>query len=349
VTGPRPSAVPALLLLVGVGLAPPGAIAQERVLLRRYADVVAVRERSDGPEEVLYYFDPTRELPQGAQVQQGSGGFSELHLSGGAVIAAHASAHLVLERLGPQGDVVRVPMLSLLEVSGGTRKLELVLPGGTRCELLDSRLQIDVLPGRLRIRNKRGDAARVTGLIGMSPTPGDEDPTEPGRGRVELPAGQELSIHLYSDDLPAAGMAARRWAGRLVRQGAGAVLTADGARLSVGRESDGALAQAAVVEIGGVYTRPGPGRLVVADPRPMAEPGPLERIDPPAPAPPAKPAGPGQEPGRAPGKPPGQPPGQSPGQPGQGPGDPAPDESDSSPGPAPSDHAPRPPPEEDSP
>lgn len=346
-TGPRPLAAPALLLLgLGFGLAPAGAVAQERVLLRRYADVVAVRERSDGPEEVLYYFDPTRELPQGAQVQQGSGGFSELHLSGGAVIAAHASAHLVIERLAAQGDVVRVPLLSLLEVSGGTRKLELVLPGGTRCELLGSDLQIEVLPGRLRIRNKRGDAARVTGLIGMSPSPGGEDPTEPGRGRVELPAGEELSIHLYSADLPSVGMAARRWAGRLVRQGAGAVLTADGARLSVGRESDGALTEGAAVEIGGVSTRPGPGRLVVADPRPMAEPGPLERIEPPAPAAPATPRQ-GQPPG--PGRAPGQAPGQAPDQPGQDPGEPAPAGPGSGPAPAPPDDAPRPPPEEVSP
>jgi hypothetical protein len=299
-------------LIAGVALfaaclAAGDAAAQERVLLRRYADVVAVRARADGPEEVLYYFDPTRELPQGAHIQQGSGGFSQLHLSGGALLAPHASTQLVLERLSPAGDVVRLPMLSLLEVVGGTRKLELVLPGGTRCELLQSTLLIEMLPGRLRIRNQKGEGVVVTGLIGVTPPPagGGEEP-EPGQGRVQLLAGQEIQIPMYSGKPPIGGMGSMRWAGRLVRYGPGVSIAGDVRTLRIGREAEGLLHETANVEVGGVVSMPGGGRLVVRDPRPMADNAPAQPVSAPVveppPAPPAlpDPAPPAEEPPAAP-------------------------------------------------
>ncbi|MHC5210082.1 MAG: hypothetical protein ACYTG2_05130 [Planctomycetota bacterium] len=255
--------------------------AQERVLLRRYADVVVVRADVGGQEEVLYYFDPTRELAQGAQIQQGSGGFSELLLSGGAKIASHASAQLVLERLAPEGDIVRIPMLNLLEVFGGTRKLQLVLPGGTRCLLLESKLLIEMLPGRLRIRNQKGEPVSVTGLVGVSPPGSGEESPEPGQGRVLVTAGQEIQIPMYAGEQPGAGMSTRRWAGRLVRIAPGADVAPDGARLRVEREAEGLLHETANVEVGGVATMPGGGRLVIHDPRPMADTTPPQQLVPP--------------------------------------------------------------------
>jgi hypothetical protein len=303
--------LPALVLLAALPAAAVEARAQERVLLRRYSDIVVVRESADAREEVLYYFDPTRELPQGAQIQQGVGGFSQLRLSGGALLSLHASTHLVLERLGPEGDIVRVAQLSLLEVVGGSRKLELALPGGTRCLLQKSTLVVEVVPGRLRVRNQIGEPVSVTGLIGVSPAaPGAAGQAGPGQGRVLLQAGQEIQIPMYFGEQPAGGMSAQRWAGRLVRHGPGAQLSAEGPRLRVERDADGVLHETASVEVGGVTTMPGPGRLVVEDPRPMADTTAPQQVAPPPAAPPAAapaaaPAAPAQQ--SQPAKPPAPP------------------------------------------
>ncbi|HTE06163.1 MAG TPA: hypothetical protein VK824_08205, partial [Planctomycetota bacterium] len=111
---------------------PPAPAGPEKVHVRRLSDVVAVREGPRASERVLYYFNPNLMLSQSDHVEQGSGGQSELTLPGGATLQMHATAHVELSLLSPEGDVLRFPLLTRVEAAVLDRPLDLILPGGTQ-------------------------------------------------------------------------------------------------------------------------------------------------------------------------------------------------------------------------
>ena len=274
-----PLALAALALLVAAA-AP--AAAQEEVLVRRFSDVVAVRKAPGAREAVLYYFDPTAPLRQGGHVEQGSGGHSEIYLSGGGRIAMHASGHAILDLLSSEGDIVRFPILTMVEIKGGSRQLDLKLPGGVTCRVGETTLLIEELPKRLRLRNQFGDPVSVQG-----PTA-----TEP----AQLRSGEEV-VYPLLDVPPPAKQSTFEWGDLLVRFAPGVEVTTDGPTLRVERAAEGELHAEAPVSVGGVATRPGEGLLVVRNPRP---PTPRPPEPPPAAEPEPAPAEPAAEPAAGP-------------------------------------------------
>lgn len=230
----------------------PGAAGQEQVQMRRFSDVVAVRPAPGQAEHILYYFDPIADLAQGGEVEQGSGGLSEIYLSGGAKIILRASGHAVLETLAPEGDVVRFPLVTFVEVQGGSRPLLLELPTGVLAQVNETSLLIEATPGRLRLRNQRGDPVAVTGPDATQPTP--------------LAHGEEIIFPLIETQAPHE-QSLLTWDDLAVRYSPGVQVTQDGQRLIVAREADGELHAEAPLSVGGVATRPGAGQLVIRDPR----------------------------------------------------------------------------------
>jgi hypothetical protein len=239
-------------LLAGAGGA---ARAQELVQLRRYSDVVAVRTAPGERERVLYYFAPIADLQQGGHVEQGSGGHSELYLSGGARVSLRASGHAILERISAEGDVLRFPILTMVEVKGGSRPLDLELPGGVSCRIGETAVVIEQLPKRLRVRNQVGEKISVVG----------PPPAVP----YELLAGQEVVFPLLDTPLPEAQTTVA-WGDLSVRFAPGVQVSLEEQWLRVERAAEGQLHAEAPVSVGGVATRPGEGRLVVYNPRPAA-------------------------------------------------------------------------------
>ena len=265
----------AALALLGAAATP---AAQEEVLVRRYSDVVAVRKAPGERELVLYYFAPTASLRQGGHVEQGSGGHSEIYLSGGAHLVMRASGHAILDLLSPEGDIVRFPILTMLEVEGGSRPLDLKLPGGVKCRVGETTMVIEELPKRLRLRNQFGNPVSVQG-----PTA-----TEP----ATLGPGEEL-VYPLLDVPPPTKQSTFEWGDLLVRYSPGVDVIADGQTLRVERAAEGELHAEAPVSVGGVATRPGEGLLVVRNPRP---PTPRPPAPPPAAEPPPAPEPPAAEP-----------------------------------------------------
>jgi len=259
-----------LALALGVLLAGAGgaARAQELVQVRRYSDVVAVRTAPGERDRVLYYFAPVADLQQGGHVEQGSGGHSELYLSGGARVALRAGGHVILERLSAGGNLLRLPILTMVEVRGGAVPLDLELPGGVSCRIGETAVVIEELPKRLRLRNQVGDPVHVVG----------PPPAEP----YELLAGQELVFPLLETPLPLAQTTVA-WGDLSVRFAPGVQVSLEEQWLRVERAAEGELHAEAPVSVGGVATRPGAGRLVVYNPRPTV-------ALPPEPPPPAEPA-----------------------------------------------------------
>jgi hypothetical protein len=253
--------------------------AQEEVLVRRYSDVVAIRVAPGEREKVLYYFDPTADLRQGGHVEQGSGGHSLISLSGGGRIEMRSSGHAILDRLASEGDVVRFPILTMVEIRGGARPLQLALPGGVSCSLGEGTLLIEELPKRLRLRNQGGYAVSVIG-----PTATEA---------AQLAPGEEV-VYPLLEIPPPLKQSTLEWGDVLVRYSPGVEVLADGQTLRVERSAEGELHAEAPVSVGGVATRPGPGLLVVRnlrppvprppEPPPAAEPPPAVE---PAPAEPA--------------------------------------------------------------
>ena len=264
----RPRRLAAFALGALLAGAAPSARAQEQVQLRRYSDVVAVRTAPGQPDRVLYYFAPVADLQQGGHVEQGSGGHSELYLSGGARVALRASGHAILDKLSAEGDVLRFPILTMVEVRGGSRSLELKLPGGVVCRVGESTAVIEQLPKRLRVRNQVGLPLSVAG-----PPPAET---------YELHAGQEVVFPLLDTPLPEAQTTVA-WGNLSVRFAPGVQVSVEEQWLRVERAAEGELHAEAPVSVGGVATRPGGGRLVVYNPVPAV-------ALPPEPPPPAEPA-----------------------------------------------------------
>ncbi|MGQ0552065.1 MAG: hypothetical protein ACT4PU_02460 [Planctomycetota bacterium] len=254
--------------------------APETALVRRLSDVVAIREAPGAPERTLYYFRPTAELVQGAHVAQGSGGHSEVHLAEGGHVAMHATGHLILTRLAPAGDLLRFPLATRLDVRAGLRPLEVVLPGGARCHLLETVLAVDVEPGRLRLRN---DGSRPIEVLANLRLVRDA----PEQGSLMLERGQEVVLPLVGTVSADAELQTVPWGQLLVRHGPGVSAEAREAELWVRRaqSSEGAPPTADTeFTVGGVRTRLGVGTLIVGDPR-HAPASPEPAAEPPAESP----------------------------------------------------------------
>jgi hypothetical protein len=229
----------ALIFLCAAGVAQ----GQEVVTLRRFADMVAVRQGPDATEKVLYYFSPTTDLVQGDEIEQGGGSHSELTLSASGLVALNDPAHVVLQKIDPEGDVLRFHRVSRARVRAGSRALTLLLPGGWQCRLQDTVIEIHEEFGRLRVRNTGGLTARLTGSLGLA----RHDEAAGATGVMELfdlGSGQEVRLPLFG--MPdASGMEVSfRWDGVLVRHDDGIEAKPDkrvlrvrgpaGAELSVG-------------------------------------------------------------------------------------------------------------------
>ncbi len=230
------------------------AAAQEKVLVRRYSDVVAVREGPSSAERVLYAFNPTANLIQGGQVEQGSSGQSEVVFSGGGRIVLYGAARLELETIDAGGDVVRLPMVVMVEAHGGARPLTLTLPGELRCELDQASCEVHLEDGRLRVRNIGGRAIRVHGYLSLDREGSGREPVD----SLELVRGEEVDLPLFVD--PSDGPRERQdsWRGMVVSTEEDVDLVAAGDELLVG--GDGQL------RVGGVRTRVSDGAgLVLLD------------------------------------------------------------------------------------
>jgi hypothetical protein len=251
--------------------APPAPVVTDKVNVRRLADVVAVREGPRAAERVMYYFNPDLLLSQGDHVEQGSGGQSDLTLPGGARIQLHASAHLELALVSPEGDVVRFPLLTRLDASALERPLTLILPGGTQLRMQNTSLDVHVDPGRMRVRNTGSGPVNVTGDLRLQPGhEGDET-----AGRLELQRGEEVLIPLFRVSSSQVGTVTDLWGLLTVRHQRGLRLSPEGGVLRLERDagdvSAAGDAPVAVVEeavVGGVTTRWLPGStLVIRNPR----------------------------------------------------------------------------------
>jgi hypothetical protein len=165
-------------------------------------------------------------------------------------------------------------------VRGGSRPLELKLPGGVRCQMLETSLLVEVTPGRLRVRNQVGQEVNVIG----------PEPAKP----FHLFPGEEVGYPVF--DLPAPlEQSTMRWGQVAVRYAPGVQLTAQEGVLFVEREAEGQLHAEAPLSVGGVATRPGAGRLVILDPH--YAPAPPEALpEAPVETPVATPVAPAEEP-----------------------------------------------------
>jgi hypothetical protein len=301
----RRSVLAALVLLAAPLLA------QEKVSVRRLSDVVAVRQGAAAVERVLYYFNPTAELAEGDQVEQGSAGHSEIIMNGGAIVTLHSSNHVIVDTLAADGDRLEIPLVTRLECHVKERGLLLFLPGESTVELLNGDATVELEPGRLRIRNEGGQPVVVTG--DMRPT--RDQATVAEDGRVELGQGEEIRLVLVGGDVEQTGQLTDLWGAVAVRHDEDVQLQPDGAALRP-RAAEGQPPEACRLTVRGVRTVPRAGLVVhnplhvtlkpppdtepapkpepaaappAAEPQPTPQPTPPDQVPPPAPADEGKP------------------------------------------------------------
>lgn len=259
--GPR---VWAPLLALALGFLAPHGAAQEEVMVRRFADLVAVRQGEMGRERVLYYFSPTASLAVGDEVQQGGGAHAELSLSAAGRVEFHDPTHLVVLKLHPEGDVLRFTQLTRATATSGDRVLALVLPNGARCVLDGARVELTHEFGRLRVRNTGALPVTVRGAMelkpGMTASPQSLD-------KIVLAKGEEVRMPYFGEPSPLDQPQVTDWSDRTVRHDDAVAIRADGARLDISAERD------AELRVAGVRTRLTAGQvLVVHDRRAPATP-----------------------------------------------------------------------------
>jgi hypothetical protein len=270
----------ALLLLVLLALAPLAA-AQEKVLVRRLSDVVAVREGPRSTERVLYYFNPTVELAEGDHVEQGSGGHAEIKLAGEGLVILHANAHVILQHLAAEGDVLSFATVTRAEASAGDRPLQLLLPGGTICDLLQTHVTVFAVFGRLIIRNEGSTTVRLTSDLRLDRDQASDVPV----GRLDLARGEEVRLMLVGGDVPAVGQSVDLWGAVAVRHTGNIQILPDGDQLRLQPGSGETPLDGSLLTVRGVRVVAHSG-LLVRNPRHVESPAaPVETV--PAPEPPA--------------------------------------------------------------
>lgn len=246
----------ALLLLAAAAAAQeaPPSPAGERVTARRLSDVVAVREGERAAERVLYYFNPVAELAQGDELEQGSGGHSELLLSGGSLLELSATAHVILERLAPEGDVLSLPVVTSLQASSRERPLRLLLPGGIACDILDTSVRALLVPGRMALRNTGANPVALGGELRLERPGGD---ALAARSLI-LQRGEEVRVVLVAGTGGPDATALELWGAVPVRHEGGLELQRSGAWLRLSAADPLAVR----LSVGGVRTVPRPGLAV---------------------------------------------------------------------------------------
>jgi hypothetical protein len=290
-------------LLVLLALAPL-ALAQEKVRARRLSDVVSVREGPSETERVLYYFNPTVDLVQGDELEQGSGGHSELTLEGDGLLILYSNAHVKLDKLAAEGDVLAFPTLTRVEATTGDRPLQLALPGGTTCDLLQAHVTVKVEYGRLLIRNEAGTPVHVHSDLRLERQPPDDVPA----GDLDLTRGEEVRLVLVAGEAEESGESLMLWGVLPVRHTGDIDVLPEGDQLRVHAPPGDSLDYRSNLTVGGVRTVPRPG-LVVRNPR-HEEPPPAPVV--PVPEAPAAPAAGDQPPPADEGVPPAAPAGDQP-------------------------------------
>ena len=272
-------------LLVLLALAPL-AVAQEKVRARRLSDVVSVREGPAEIERVLYYFNPTVDLVQGDDLEQGSGGHSELTLGGEGQLILFANAHVAMTKLAAEGDVLTFYTLTRVEAKTGDRPLQLALPGNTTCDLLQAHVTVKLEYGRLLIRNEASTPVRVVSDLRLERDPPADVPT----GELNLARGEEVRLVLVGGESEQSGESVMLWGGLPVRHTGDIEVHPEGDQLRIHAPPGDSLDYRSALTVGGVRTVPRPG-LVVRNPRyEEAPPAPPAAVpEPPAPAEPATP------------------------------------------------------------
>jgi hypothetical protein len=218
------------------------------VSMRRLADTVAIRRGPDRTENVLYYFAASAELEAGDELEQGSSGHSEIHLSGGGIIELHNQAHAILLRLDEEADIVRFPWLTIANITSGERPLTCELPGGVITSMHQTLMEVRVEAGRIRIRNRGSQPIKVKGLIAI-------EPGDMSSGTLELGQGQEAFLPLirYSPEPP--GRLRQVWGDLALRHNGGFALHPAGEFLEVTEADDPEAPRDDVLTVGGVRTR----------------------------------------------------------------------------------------------
>ena len=242
-----------LLPLLTWGAAPIAA-AQEEITVRRFADLVAVRQGAQAHERVLYYFSPTAGLTAGDEVEQGGGAHSELALSAAGRVEIHDPTHILVARLDPEGDVLRFARLTRASASSGDRVLTLVLPNGARCILDGASVELTHELGRLRVRNVGALPVTVRGALelkpGMTASPKSLD-------KIVLAKGEEVRMPYFGEPAPLDQPQVTEWSDLTVRHDDGAVVAATAQRLEVAAQRDTEL------RVAGVRTRLTAGQVLV--------------------------------------------------------------------------------------
>ncbi len=241
-----------LLLLV------PLPAAQEKVSVRRLSDVVAVREGPLVAERVLYYFNPTVELQEGHELEQGSGGHSELTLSGGTLVQLFATTHVILERLSPEGDVLRFPLATSFQATAEERPLRLLLPGHVTCDLVQTGVRALLVPGRMVLRNSGSQPVVLSGDLRLE-REGGGNPL--AVSTLVLERGQQARTVLVAGDLEPLGELVDLWGALPVRHPEAVGLEPVGAELRLKTAAEAAPS----LTVRGVRTLARPG-LVLHNP-----------------------------------------------------------------------------------
>ena len=255
-----------LALALALAVPAPGAAAQEEVWVRRMSDLVSVRQADQAYERVLYYFAPIAHLKQGDEVEEGSAGQIECVLSGGGEVEMHSAGHMIIDRLSPEGDILRFPILTRLEATSVQRPLELVLPGGTRAAFLGTKVIVMAEPGRMLVRNDGGQAVRLTGDLRLFRDDGSV--TEP-QGVIDVGRGEQVLFRLFTSAFDESGTRVTAWGEVAVRHAPSVEVEADGDTLRLAAPAGGE--QPLYATVRGVRTRVGtPGKvpgLLIRDPR----------------------------------------------------------------------------------
>lgn len=240
--------------------AAPAAAEHETVEVRRLSDVVAVREGARSSERVLYYFNPTMRLAQGDHVEQGSAGHSEITLPGGGLLQLNATAHLVIERLAPEGDVLRLSLVTSLEATARERPLRLLLPGGVACDILQTGVRALLVPGRMFLRNAGGQPVVLGGQLRLEREGGDPLTTS----SLVLQRGEGVRVVLVAGAGEPDGAQVDLWGALPLRHDGGLRLERAGDLLRAAPEGEADPAGLRL-SVRGVRTVPRPG-LVLRNP-----------------------------------------------------------------------------------
>lgn len=236
-----------------------GSAASETALARRFHDSVAVRRGPDRTEHVLYYFEPTAELAVDDELEQGSSAQSEITLPGGTRFELRATAHAIVRRMQPDGDVVELPLVTRAYVEAGDRPLTVIIPGGSRCLLRDTSMELRLDPGRIVVRNEGHEPVEVVGVISLER---GETPTTRlgGRGHVVLERGNEVHLPLLGLDPVGRGVVVETIGRLTLRQDGGYDVESDGDDIVIRRASEDAAPE--VVTVAGVRTWCEPGQVL---------------------------------------------------------------------------------------